>query len=72
MIWSKNITQKRLNHPIGEHFNLPGHSKNPVADLLPLAIERVLPKGDHTLRKQRESYWINQYDSITYGANTRD
>ena len=66
------ITQKRLNHPIGEHFNLPGHSKNPVADLLPLAIERVLPKGDHTLRKQRESYWINQYDSITYGANTRD
>ena len=35
-------------------------------------IERVLPMGDDQLRKIRESYWINQYDSVSYGANTRD
>ena len=62
-----SITQKKDN-PVGNHFNKPGHS---VADLLPVAIERVLPKGNHLLRKTRESYWINQYDSVTFGANIR-
>ena len=63
------ITQKKLDHPVGAHFNLPGHS---VSDLLPVAIERVLPKGNDLLRKRREKYWINKYDSITFGANTKD
>ena len=35
-------------------------------------IEKVLPLGNDQLRKIRESYWINQYDSISYGANTRE
>lgn len=62
------ITRKELDHPIGHHFNLPGHS---VADLVPIAFERVLPRGQDLLRKSRESFWINQYDSAFYGANTR-
>ena len=34
--WSQDhrgyITQKK-DHPVGNHFNGPGHEKNPVADL---------------------------------------
>ena len=63
------ITQKKLDHPIGEHFNRKGHK---VTDLLPIAFERVLPKGDTLLRKRREKFWINQYDAVTFGANSRD
>ena len=63
------ITQKKLNHPVGSHFNKRGHS---VADIQPLAIERVLPQDDHLLRRRRERLWINKYDAIDFGANTRD
>ena len=63
------IRQKRLDHPIGSHFNKAGHS---VTDLIPLAIERVLPRNDTALRKRREKLWINRYDSTTFGSNTRD
>ena len=48
-----------------------GHGKNPEAYLEVIGIERVLPQGNDFLRKVRESFWINEYDSITYGANTR-
>ena len=65
------ITQKKVNHPIGKHF-ATGHGKNPVADLQPIGIERVLPRDKTQLRKRRESHWINNYDSVSYGANTRD
>ena len=63
------ITQKKLNHPVGSHFNERGHS---VADLQPLAIERVLPRDDHLLRRRRERLWINKYDAIDFGANRTD
>ena len=63
------IYQKKLNHPIGAHFNQPGHD---VMDLTPLAIERVLPRKDTALRKRREKIWINNYQSTTFGSNTRD
>ena len=63
------ITQKKLDHPIGNHFNRKGHK---VTDLLPIPFERVLPKGDSLLRKRREKFWINQYDAVTFGANSRD
>ena len=65
------ITQKK-DHPVGNHFNGPGHGKDPVAYLKVVGFERVLPKGDHLLRKTRESHWINTYNAVTYGANTRD
>ena len=56
------IRQKRLDHPIGSHFNKAGHS---VTDLIPLAIERVLPRNDTALRKRRKKLWINRYDLTT-------
>ena len=67
------ITQK-TNHPVGQHFNSPGHS---VADLQVIGIEKVFPSRKKNsnlseLRKIRESYWINKYDCVRYGANTRD
>ena len=65
------ITQKKDNNPIGKHF-LTGHGKNPEQYLHAIAIERVLPRGKTQLRKRRESHWINNYQSVRYGANTRD
>ena len=67
----KAFKNKDVDHPIYGHF-VTGHGKNPEAYLEVTGIERVLPMGDDQLRKIRESYWINQYDSVSYGANTRD
>ena len=63
------VTQKKLNTATGAHFNLPGHT---VSDLIAIAYERVLPGGDDALLERRESMWINTYDSIQFGANTRE
>ena len=65
------INRKVLNHPIGLHFNQRGHDKN-GADLLPIPIERVLPMEDHSLRRRREKVWIQKYDAIMYGANSKE
>ena len=57
---------------IGNHFNLRGHS---IADLVVVAIERVNhrnPKKRDGLRKVRESLWIDRYDAVEFGSNTRD
>ena len=62
------IYQKILTHPVGKHFNEPGHT---VADLLPIAIEEVMPKDDVLLLKRRESLWISNYNSVLSGANSR-
>ena len=61
--------RNKVDNEIGNHFNLPGHS---VSNMRIVGIERVLPRGEPALRKVRESYWINEYDSVTYGLNTRD
>ena len=63
------VSQKKLDKPIGEHFNREGHK---ITDLVPLPIERVLPLTDNFLRKRREKLWIYRYDSASHGANTRD
>ena len=62
------ITQKKLHHPVGGHFNLPGHS---YGDMIPIAIEQVLPKNDTMLRRRRERLWIVRYNAIEYGANKK-
>ena len=67
----KAYKEKDLNHKIYGHF-VKGHGKNPEAYLQVTGIERVLPRGNDQLRKVRESYWINEYDSIAHGANTRE
>ena len=63
------INRKKLDQVTGGHFNLPGHS---LADFVVVGIERVLPRGDDILRKTREAYWINQYESTTFGNNTKE
>ena len=63
------VTQKKLDHPVGRHFNQGIHS---VTDLCPTAIEKVHPEGNTLLRRRREKLWINRYDAVAYGANTRE
>ena len=62
------VTQRKLDHPIGEHFNSPGHH---YTDMLPIAIEQILPKGDTMLRRQRERLWIVRYNAKDGGANRK-
>ena len=62
------IKRKDMTQPAGAHFNMKGHS---IEDLRAVAFERVRP-FDKTLRLQRESMWISRYDSIAFGANTRE
>ena len=62
------IHRRDLETPIGKHFNLRGHS---VEDFQAIAIEKVLPENNNMLRKQREKLWINRYDSVQFGANSR-
>ena len=66
--WS---TQFVLFNFFASHF-ATGHGKNPETYLTITAIERVFPLKDDLLRKRRESHWINVYDSVKFGANTRD
>ena len=46
---------KNLATPVGRHFSQPGHDDT---DMIPYAIEEVIPKNDPMLRKQREKHWI--------------
>ena len=55
---------------LNDHFTR-GHGKTPAAYLTVTGIERVLPHDDEELLTTRESLWINNYDSIQFGANTR-
>ena len=63
-----DASRKDENKPCGKHFVLPGHSET---NMYAIGIEQVLPKDDTLLRKNRESYWINLYQSICFGANLR-
>ena len=63
----KAVKNKDVNHSIYGHF-VTGHGKNPEAYLEVIGIERVFPRGNDLIRKARESFWINEYDSISYGA----
>ena len=49
-----------------------GHGKKPEAYLEVTGIEQVFPKKNELLLLRRESFWIDQYDSIKFGANTRE
>ena len=60
--------RKDLTKPCGRHFCLPGHS---VANMIAFAFEQVFPKNDTLLRKRRETHWINLYQCVDFGANSR-
>ena len=64
----RDASQKDETKPCGKHFGLPGHSE---ANMSAIAIEQVLPKDHPLLRKRREIFWINSYQSVDFGANSR-
>ena len=59
-----------MRHSVARHF-AKGHGKIPEAYLEVTGIEQVFPKKNELLLLRRESFWIDQYDSIKFGANTR-
>ena len=63
------VSRKVLDHPIGLHFNKRGHD---ITDMKAFPIEKVLPEGDHLLRKRREKVWIQSCNSVSFGANSRE
>ena len=60
-----NQDQKK---PCGIHFSKPGHS---VQDTQAIAFEQAFRKDQPIFWKERESYWINKYQAIEHGANSR-
>ena len=63
------VNRRETNQPTGEHFTQPGHK---TSDMTCTIIKQVLPANDPFLRKRREKWWINKYQSIEHGANTQE
>ena len=66
----RSAINRKTKDYLGGHFSR-GHGKNPAAHLTVIGIEKVLPHHDEELLRTRESLWINNYDSVQFGANTR-
>ena len=60
-----DITNKKVDKPVPEHFNRPGHS---VSDMLFLPFEK-LRKSDATMLNVRERFWINKKETLINGLN---
>ena len=60
------VGRKDFAQVCGKHFNKKGHKKS---DMLPNIIEQVRPTNFEALRLRREKFWINQYQSVEFGAN---
>ena len=60
-----NINQQIVRVTTGDHFNLPGHS---LANLKVSILEAV--KKNYILyRKERETYFINKFNTYYHGWN---
>ena len=59
------IRSKKLNQPVGEHFNLPGHS---IDNLKVIILEKVKVNNEQ-YRKEREKYLIRKFDTYYNGMN---
>ena len=55
------------NQATGEHFNSKGHS---LADMEFFILE-AFKNGDHHLRKEREKYYINKFNTKHKGMNNK-
>ena len=60
-----DIITKKLYKPVGQHFNLPGHS---FSDLIFSPFEKLYVQ-DKTLLDVRERYWIQQKQTLKSGLN---
>ena len=69
----RGYVNRHTDHAIGRHFNLAGHD---VTDMVPVPIEKIFLSQNESIdriRKRREKYWIQMYDSTSFeGANTRE
>ena len=59
------ITHKIESQATGAHFNLPGHS---LANLKATILEQV-KYNDEAYRKERENYYIRQFNTYHEGMN---
>ena len=59
------IVKKHVDKATGAHYNLPGHS---LANLKVTIIEQVRYRDDN-YRKERESYFINKFNTLNRGLN---
>ena len=70
MTESKNIgaiSLRKLTMRLGDILMVLVTSS--VAELLPVVIEKSY--GNERIRKNRKSYWIEQYDSVSFGENKK-
>ena len=63
----RSAINRKVPGYLDDHF-VKGHGKTPAANLTVVGIQRVLPLGDEDFLNSRESLWINNYDSIQFGA----
>ena len=59
------ITNKVESKATGAHFNLPGHS---LANLKVTILEQI-KVNDEAYRKERETYFINKFNTFHQGIN---
>ena len=73
---SRNVRKKKLDDPIGAHFNSPGHSGgNTQIKSYILAFITKPPKSEEAnkMRKKFENSWVYKLrTSIPYGLNSKD
>lgn len=66
--WSQHrdyVTGEKLDKTVGEHFNTRGHT---VADMEFVVLENFQKNSNH-LRKERERFYINKFNSKHKGLN---
>ena len=59
------VVNKTTERATGAHFNLPGHS---LSDMKITVLEQVKFK-DESYRKERETYFINKFNTYHTGMN---
>ena len=59
------VNNKDESQATGEHFNLPGHS---LSDMTITILEKVR-SNDDLYRKERETYFINKFNTYYHGLN---
>ena len=60
-----DVTTKKVDKPVSNHFNLPGHQ---LSDLVFLPFEKLRVK-DKTMLEVRERYWISKKGTYKHGLN---
>jgi hypothetical protein len=60
-----DIKTKKVEKPVGAHFNLPGHT---ASDMVFLPFEKLRIQ-DKTMLDVRERFWIEKKKTFLYGLN---